>query len=51
MVWVKVIGIVVVGKAGVVALKDYEGEKKQGLERIFDGKEVGMKKGDLWEKE
>jgi hypothetical protein len=34
---------------GLVALKDYERQKKQGLDPVFDPQALGIKDADFWE--
>lgn len=51
MVWLNVIAIVLLAKPALLALKDYERQKKQGLDPIFDPKALGIKNADFWEKE
>ncbi|KMY53197.1 sodium:alanine symporter [Bacillus sp. FJAT-27231] len=51
MVWLNVIAIVILAKPAIVALKDYEKQKKQGLDPVFDPKALGIKNADYWEKE
>lgn len=51
MVWLNVIAIVLLAKPALLALKDYERQKKQGLDPVFDPKALGIKNADFWEKE
>ncbi|MCO4849883.1 alanine/glycine:cation symporter family protein [Bacillus vallismortis] len=51
MVWLNVIAIVLLAKPALIALKDYERQKKQGLDPVFDPKALGIKNADFWEKE
>ncbi|XVM06581.1 alanine/glycine:cation symporter family protein [Bacillus subtilis] len=51
MVWLNVIAIVLLAKPALLALKDYECQKKQGLDPVFDPKALGIKNADFWEKE
>lgn len=51
MVWLNVIAIVLLAKPAIVALKDYERQKKQGLDPVFNPKELGIQNADYWEKE
>ena len=51
MVWLNVIAIVILAKPALVALKDYEQQKKKGLDPVFDPKPLGIKNADFWEHE
>lgn len=54
MAWLNIIGIIViffVAKPAVKALKDYEQQKKQGVENYtFNPNALGIKKADFWQK-
>ncbi|QTD41927.1 sodium:alanine symporter family protein [Sporosarcina sp. Te-1] len=49
MVWLNVIAIVILAKPALIALKDYERQKKAGLDPIFKPKKLGIKNADFWE--
>ncbi|MBO1512971.1 alanine/glycine:cation symporter family protein [Metabacillus bambusae] len=51
MVWLNVIAILILAKPALIALKDYEKQKKQGLDPVFDPKALGIKNADYWETE
>ncbi|MFX3625449.1 MAG: alanine/glycine:cation symporter family protein [Ectobacillus sp.] len=51
MVWLNVIAIVILAKPALKALKDYEQQKKQGIDPVFDPNALGIKNADFWEKE
>ncbi len=51
MVWLNVIAIVLLAKPAIKTLKDYEKQKKQGLDPVFDPTSIGIKNADFWEKE
>ncbi|WP_139368059.1 alanine/glycine:cation symporter family protein [Priestia abyssalis] len=51
MVWLNVIAIVILAKPAIKALKDYEQQKKQGLDPVFNPKALGIKNADFWETE
>ena len=51
MVWLNVIAIVLLAKPAIITLKDYEKQKKQGLDPVFDPKAISIKNADFWEKE
>lgn len=48
MVWVNVIAILLVMKPAIVALKDYEKQKKEGKDPQFNPTELGIKNADFW---
>ena len=49
MVWINVIAIIIIMKPALVALKDYEQQKKQGLDPTFDPQKLGIKNATFWE--
>ncbi|MFP7287106.1 alanine/glycine:cation symporter family protein [Shouchella clausii] len=49
MVWINVIAIVLLAKPAMIALKDYEAQKQQGLDPVFDPKKLGIKHATFWE--
>ena len=49
MVWLNMIAIVLLYKPALKALKDYEQQKKQGLDPVFDPVKLGIKNADFWE--
>lgn len=50
MVWVNVIAILFMAKPAILALKDYEQQKRMGLDPVFDPRKVGIKNATFWEK-
>lgn len=50
MAWLNLIAIVLLTKVGVQTLTDYENQKKQGLDPIYDPDVLGVKNADLWKK-
>ncbi|TXC89270.1 alanine:cation symporter family protein [Metabacillus litoralis] len=51
MVWLNLIAILLLAKPALIALKDYEKQRKQGLDPVFDPKALGIKNADYWETE
>jgi len=51
MVWLNLIAILILAKPALVALKDYESQKKQGIDPVFNPVKLGIKNADYWEKE
>ncbi|SFD01268.1 alanine/glycine:cation symporter family protein [Pseudoalteromonas denitrificans] len=53
MAWLNIIGILIIffmAKPAIKALKDYEMQRKQGVDKYtFDPKALGIKKADFWE--
>jgi|SRR5680860_57118 len=48
MAWFNVIVILLLTKPGIATLKDYEAQKKLGLDPIFVPERLGIKHADLW---
>ncbi|MGE7667120.1 alanine/glycine:cation symporter family protein [Ureibacillus composti] len=48
MVWVNIIAMLFICKPTIIALKDYEQQKKQGLDPEFDPEKLGIKNADYW---
>lgn len=48
MVWLNLIAILILAKPALLALKDYEDQKKQGLDPVFDPEKLGIKNADYW---
>jgi AGCS family alanine or glycine:cation symporter len=51
MVWLNLIAIVLLAKPALIALRDYEEQKKQGLDPVFNSKKLGIKNAEYWEEE
>ncbi|MGM0923889.1 MAG: alanine/glycine:cation symporter family protein [Bacillota bacterium] len=51
MVWLNLIAILILAKPALLSLKDYEEQKKQGLDPVFDPVKLGIKNADYWENE
>jgi alanine or glycine:cation symporter, AGCS family len=49
MAWFNVIVILLLFKPGIATLKDYEAQKKLGLDPIFQPSKLGIKGAELWE--
>lgn len=49
MAWINIIVILILTKPVLKVLKDYESQKKQGLDPVFDPVKVGIKNADFWE--
>ncbi|HDX9578035.1 TPA: alanine:cation symporter family protein [Bacillus pseudomycoides] len=51
MAWINIIAIILLQKPALLALKDYEKQKKEGKDPVFDPRELGIKNADFWEHE
>ncbi|WP_099190784.1 alanine/glycine:cation symporter family protein [Tepidibacter mesophilus] len=49
MAWLNVIAILIMGKPALIALKDYEDQKKQGKDPVFNSKKYGIENAEFWE--
>jgi AGCS family alanine or glycine:cation symporter len=49
MAWFNVIVIIFLTKPGLATLKDYEAQKKLGLDPVFVPSRIGVKGAELWE--
>ncbi|MEH7379285.1 alanine/glycine:cation symporter family protein [Bacillus sp. JJ1533] len=48
MVWLNVIAILILAKPALVTLKDYERQRKAGLDPVFNPEKLGIKNADYW---
>ncbi len=48
MAWLNIIAILILQGPALKALLDYEAQKKQGLDPVFDPDKLGIKNADLW---
>ncbi len=51
MAWLNVIAIIILQKPALLALKDYEKQRKAGKDPVFDPVALGIKDADFWEHE
>ncbi|MFE8700471.1 alanine/glycine:cation symporter family protein [Cytobacillus sp. FJAT-54145] len=51
MAWLNIIAILLLTKPALKILKDYEAQKKEGKDPVFDPVKVGITNADFWEKE
>jgi len=49
MVWLNLIAILILMKPALTALKDYEAQRKQGLDPVYNSKEMGVENAEYWE--
>ncbi|SEK55658.1 alanine or glycine:cation symporter, AGCS family [Pseudoxanthomonas sp. GM95] len=48
MAWLNIIAILILQKPALLALRDYEQQKKAGLDPVFDPDKLGIKHAELW---
>jgi AGCS family alanine or glycine:cation symporter len=48
MAWLNIIAILILQKPALDALKDYERQKKQGIDPVFDPRELNIRDADFW---
>ncbi|MBJ6982406.1 alanine:cation symporter family protein [Luteimonas sp. MC1572] len=48
MAWLNIIAILLLQKPALIALRDYERQKKLGLDPVFDPDAVGIANADFW---
>ena len=48
MAWLNIIAILIIQKPALVALKDYERQKKAGLQPTFDPEQLGIPNAQFW---
>lgn len=51
MAWLNVVAIIILQRPALIALKDYEKQKKEGKDPEFDPVALGIKDADFWEHE
>jgi AGCS family alanine or glycine:cation symporter len=48
MVWLNLIAILLLAKPALAVLKDYDEQKKQGLDPVFNPEKLGIKNAEFW---
>ncbi|MMZ55976.1 Amino-acid carrier protein AlsT [compost metagenome] len=48
MMWVNLIAMILLAKPALLVLKDYERQRRQGLDPVFDPKQAGISNADYW---
>lgn len=51
MAWLNIVAIILLRKPALRALKDYQAQRKAGLDPVFDPKKLGINNAELWEKD
>jgi AGCS family alanine or glycine:cation symporter len=49
MAWLNIIAILILQKPALVALRDYEAQKRAGLDPTFNPAALGIRNATLWE--
>jgi len=49
MAWLNIVAIIILQKPALACLKDYETQKKAGLNPIFEPQKLGIKNAELWD--
>ena len=49
MAWLNLVAILMLTKTALKVFKDYERQKKAGIEPVFDPVKLGIKGADFWE--
>jgi AGCS family alanine or glycine:cation symporter len=50
MAWFNIIAIFLLQKPALAALKDYEKQKKEGKDPVFNPKDIGVNNAPIWNK-
>ncbi len=50
MAWVNLIALILLYKPVIKILKDYEQQKKLGIDPVFEPEKCGIKNAELWDK-
>jgi AGCS family alanine or glycine:cation symporter len=50
MAWLNIIAILILRKPALLALRDYERQKKLGLDPVFDPDVLGIRNADFWKR-
>ena len=48
MAWFNIIAILLLQKPALAALKDYEKQKKQGKDPLFNPEDIGVTNAHIW---
>ena len=51
MVWLNLIALLLLAKPALAVLKDYDEQRKQGLDPTFNPEKLGIKNAEFWTKE
>jgi AGCS family alanine or glycine:cation symporter len=48
MAWFNIIAIILLQKPALLALRDYEKQKKEGKDPVFDPRDIGVENANIW---
>ncbi|HEX7113860.1 MAG TPA: alanine/glycine:cation symporter family protein [Steroidobacter sp.] len=48
MAWLNIIAILILQRPALIALRDYEAQKRAGLDPVFDPDKLGIRNADFW---
>lgn len=48
MAWLNIVAIIILQRPALLALKDYEGQLKSGVDPVFDPRTLGIERADFW---
>jgi AGCS family alanine or glycine:cation symporter len=48
LAWLNIIAILILQRPALIALRDYEQQKKAGLDPVFDPAKLGIQHAQLW---
>mgnify|MGYP005825930715 FL=1 len=51
MAWFNIIAILLLQKPALAALRDYEKQKKEGKDPVFNPKDIGVDNAEIWNEE
>jgi AGCS family alanine or glycine:cation symporter len=51
MVWLNLIALLLLAKPALAVLKDYDEQRKQGLDPTFNPEKLGIKNAEFWTEE
>lgn len=50
MAWLNIVAILILQKPALLALRDYERQKKLGIDPVFDPEALGIRNADFWKR-
>jgi len=48
MAWLNIVAILILQKPALIALRDYEAQKRAGVDPVFDPEKLGIRNADFW---
>jgi alanine or glycine:cation symporter, AGCS family len=48
MAWLNIVAILILQRPALLALKDYERQKRTGVKPVFDPEALGIRNAELW---